>query len=82
MVREEIRKLIDQIRVEKKFRKKKQVGDVVMTETGSMVSLVKNEMDDLDKFMQDFAESELRNRKEIHDIQLKSQMPQSVVQPK
>jgi hypothetical protein len=59
MVREEIRKLIDSIRVERKFRKKKKDdvnGQLGMSETGSMVSFVKNELDDLDRFMQDIVE--------------------------
>lgn len=64
MVREEIRKLIDSIRVEKKYKKKKKDGSegqlASLSEATSMQSFVKNEMDDLDKFMQEFAESEER----------------------
>lgn len=47
-----------------------------------MVSMVKNEIDDLDRFMKEFAESEVRAQREIKELQLKSQMPQSVVPPK
>ena len=69
--REYIRKFIDSCRVKKKYKhikKKNEEGSVVVVDSSEMTSIqteIQNEIDDLDKFIQDIVDNENKAKQPV-----------------